>query len=68
MNKVLILIINFYQSFISVILKNVLGVRRMCRFFPTCSEYAKTAINQDGIFRGLQKAAARILNCQPFFK
>lgn len=64
MKKLLILIIDIYQSFISAILKNVLGVDRMCRFSPTCSEYAKIAINKNGIFRGLQKATIRILSCK----
>lgn len=68
MSKVLILTINFYQSFVSVMLKNILGVSRMCRFDPTCSEYAKRAIQKDGIFWGLRKSAVRILKCQPFIK
>lgn len=67
MKKILILFINFYQSFISAALKNILGARRMCRFSPTCSEYSKTAISRDGIFRGLRKTAIRILSCQSFF-
>lgn len=68
MIKALILIINFYQSFISIILKNILGVNKMCRFSPTCSEYTKTAIKEEGVFRGLHKSTMRILNCQPFVK
>lgn len=67
MKKLLILSINFYQSFISGILKNILGVNGMCRFSPTCSEYAKKEINARGIFRGLGKSAVRLLKCQPFF-
>ncbi|OGH24212.1 MAG: hypothetical protein A3B47_04310 [Candidatus Levybacteria bacterium RIFCSPLOWO2_01_FULL_39_24] len=67
MKKFLLLIIDIYQSFISVALKNVLGVQKMCRHSPTCSEYAKISINKNGIFQGLQKSAIRILKCQPFF-
>lgn len=67
MSKALILIINLYQSFISGVIKNILGLDRICRFSPTCSEYAKTAINRDGIFHGLRKTAIRILSCQPLF-
>lgn len=66
MQKTLLLIINFYQSFLSVIIKNILGVNSMCRFSTTCSEYAKISINKYGIFHGLQKSAIRILKCQPF--
>ena len=67
MSKVLILTINFYQNFISATLKNILGIDRMCRFSPTCSEYAKQTIAQKGIFEGLGKSMIRILRCQPFF-
>ncbi len=67
MKKILLLIIEFYQSFVSSILKNILGVRGMCRFSPTCSEYAKIAINKDGVFQGLKKSTIRMLKCQPFF-
>lgn len=67
MKKILILTINFYQSFISTILKNILGINKMCRYSPTCSEYAKIQIKKEGIFRGFGKSAIRILRCQPFF-
>lgn len=67
MKKTLILIINIYQTIISLTIKNVLGINKMCRQSPTCSEYAKIAINKNGIFSGLQKSALRILRCQPYF-
>lgn len=66
MKKFLILIIGFYQSFISVILKNILGIDRMCRFSPTCSEYAKITISKEGVLTGIKKSTIRILKCQPF--
>ena len=62
MSKVLILTINFYQNFISVILKNILGVNKMCRFSPTCSEYAKQMIKKHGFF-GILLGAKRIGGC-----
>lgn len=67
MKKFLVSIIDIYQIFISSMIKNILGLNRMCRYSPTCSEYAKTTINRDGIYRGLQKSVIRILRCQPFF-
>jgi len=67
MKKILITTIKFYQAFVSVILKNIFGVSRMCRFSPTCSEYAKITIKKDGALIGLKKSAIRILKCQPFF-
>ena len=67
MKNLLLLTINLYQNFISLTLKNILGIDRMCRFSPTCSEYAKESINKEGIFVGIGKSAIRILRCQPFF-
>lgn len=68
MKRILISIINFYQAFISTSLKNILGIDRMCRFFPTCSEYTKIAIEKKGIIKGFGKSTMRILKCQPFFR
>lgn len=62
MKKLLILIINFYQSFISVILKNILGIDKMCKFSPTCSEYTKQMVKQHGFF-GILLGAKRIGRC-----
>ena len=36
-----------------------------CRFKPTCSEYAITAIEKYGILKGGKKAIWRILRCNP---
>jgi len=37
-----------------------------CRFEPTCSEYAKQAVEKYGAARGTWMAVKRILRCQPF--
>ncbi|HEY8226239.1 MAG TPA: membrane protein insertion efficiency factor YidD [Pyrinomonadaceae bacterium] len=37
-----------------------------CRFIPTCSEYAMTAIERYGMGRGFLLAARRVLRCHPF--
>lgn len=62
MKKVLILIINFYQSFISISLKNILGIDGMCRLSPTCSEYTKQMVKQHGFF-GILLGIKRIGVC-----
>lgn len=36
-----------------------------CRYLPTCSEYAITAVKQRGIVVGGALAAWRILRCNP---
>ncbi len=38
----------------------------MCRFSPTCSQYAIEAIEGHGVLRGAGLAIWRILRCQPF--
>ena len=37
-----------------------------CRFYPSCSEYALTAIAVHGAWRGLGLTVWRLLRCQPF--
>jgi putative membrane protein insertion efficiency factor len=36
-----------------------------CRFYPTCSDYARQAIERHGPLRGLSLTTKRILRCQP---
>ena len=37
-----------------------------CRFAPTCSEYAASAIAHHGLTRGAGLALRRLLRCHPF--
>jgi len=37
-----------------------------CRFEPTCSEYAKEALERYGVVRGTMLALRRLFRCQPF--
>jgi len=39
-----------------------------CRFEPTCSEYARQAVDKYGAVRGTWMGVKRILRCQPFCK
>jgi hypothetical protein len=55
-----IFLITLYQRLISPLLPS------SCRFVPTCSQYAKDAIEKYGIARGAYLAARRILRCHPF--
>lgn len=55
----LILPIRFYQRFISPLTPPV------CRFTPTCSQYAVEAIRKHGPLKGLWLAIKRISRCRP---
>lgn len=50
----------FYQKFISPLKPPC------CKFYPTCSQYALTAIRRFGIFYGGFLAVKRILRCHPW--
>ncbi|MDR1260260.1 MAG: membrane protein insertion efficiency factor YidD [Oscillospiraceae bacterium] len=39
-----------------------------CRFYPTCSVYAKQAIEHFGVLKGLRMSIWRILRCNSFSK
>ncbi|MDD4351368.1 MAG: membrane protein insertion efficiency factor YidD [Candidatus Gracilibacteria bacterium] len=39
-----------------------------CRYFPSCSEYARLAITKHGALKGGLKSAGRILRCNPWSK
>lgn len=59
MKKLLILLIECYQ-------KIPFSSHQLCRFTPTCSEYAKEAILSYGVLKGGILACKRILRCNPF--
>jgi len=59
-SKLVIILIIAYRYLISPVLGN------RCRFFPSCSEYAKEAIERYGLLRGGKLAIKRICSCHPF--
>lgn len=56
--RLLIAAIRLYQGY---------SVRRppVCRFHPTCSEYASEAIHVHGARRGTALAVRRVVRCRP---
>jgi putative membrane protein insertion efficiency factor len=53
-------LIRGYQLFLSPVFP------ASCRFHPTCSEYARDALAEHGIGRGLSLSIWRILRCNPW--
>ncbi|MGE0615720.1 MAG: membrane protein insertion efficiency factor YidD [Bacteriovoracia bacterium] len=57
-----------YQSGISPLIHMLAGPGFGCRFQPTCSEYAKSALREHGLIHGSWLAVRRISKCQPFYR
>ncbi|MBE5806330.1 MAG: membrane protein insertion efficiency factor YidD [Clostridiales bacterium] len=61
MKKILLKIIHLYQI-------TPLRSHQKCKYYPTCSNYAKEAIETHGVFKGIYLSVIRILKCNPFSK
>ncbi|HFB99120.1 MAG TPA: membrane protein insertion efficiency factor YidD [Bryobacterales bacterium] len=60
MQRILIGILRAYKRWVSPWLPSA------CRFHPTCSVYAREAIERHGARRGLWLAVKRLARCHPF--
>ncbi len=60
MTRLLIALLAGYKRWLSPLLPPA------CRFSPTCSEYARLSLIEQGLWRGSLAAAGRLLRCQPF--
>ena len=58
--KIISFPIHIYRLFISPL------TGKNCRFEPTCSEYALTALKARGVLHGSYLSIKRILKCHPF--
>jgi putative membrane protein insertion efficiency factor len=58
--RVVLLPIEFYQKWISP------GFAPRCRYYPSCSSYAVTAISRFGPIRGIALASWRLVRCNPW--
>ena len=56
----IIQLINAYRLLLSPWLGN------NCRYYPTCSCYAMTAVERFGVLRGLSMGLRRLLRCHPW--
>jgi len=60
MRKILIFLIRAYSYLLSPFLGH------HCRYTPTCSQYAREAIETHGALRGSWLAARRLATCHPW--
>jgi putative membrane protein insertion efficiency factor len=59
LQKTALLLIRFYQMAVSP------HIPPSCRYVPSCSEYARQAVEKYGPCRGLYLSLKRILRCHP---
>ena len=59
MKRAALILIRAYQLLVSPVLPPA------CRFYPSCSEYAREAVEKWGILRGLGLTARRLARCHP---
>ncbi|MBI3695900.1 MAG: membrane protein insertion efficiency factor YidD [Acidobacteria bacterium] len=57
--RIVIWVLAFYKRMVSPLLP------ASCRFYPSCSDYAREAVERHGVRRGVWLAVARLLRCQP---
>ncbi len=58
--NVCVVILRTYRAVISPLYGNV------CRYYPTCSQYALLAIQEHGVIKGVWLGAVRIARCHPW--
>ncbi|MFN2632037.1 MAG: membrane protein insertion efficiency factor YidD [Thermoanaerobaculia bacterium] len=58
--RITVAVLKFYKEAISPFLP------KACRFEPTCSVYAREAVERHGFLRGTRLALGRLLRCHPF--
>ncbi|MBR3631724.1 MAG: membrane protein insertion efficiency factor YidD [Elusimicrobiaceae bacterium] len=55
----------YMLRFAIALIRPLLGPRGVCRFTPTCSQYAYEAIAKHGVCKGTWLAVRRVSKCHP---
>ncbi len=63
MKRLFLILIRFYRRELSPRKKHP-----TCRYIPCCSQYAVTAVERYGAWKGGRMALWRVLRCNPFSK
>ncbi len=58
--KIVITLLDVYKAAISPL------IGPACRFYPTCSQYAREAVAKHGVRRGVLLSARRLARCHPW--
>lgn len=62
MKTIALFFLKVYKRLLSPLLPN------SCRFYPSCSEYSRQAIEKYGVLKGTRLSIVRISKCHPFHK
>ena len=65
MKEILLFLLKIYKKHISPIFKFI-GIE--CKYYPTCSEYMRQAIEKYGALKGTYLGIKRLFRCNPFSK
>ena len=60
MRKLIVAILRLYKLALSPLLPSA------CRYYPSCSEYMRQAVEKYGPVRGLWMGVKRVARCHPF--
>ncbi len=60
MQAIVVRLLRLYKRFLSPLLPSA------CRFYPTCSEYMREAVEKYGAAKGVWLGFRRLLRCHPF--
>ncbi len=60
MQVIVVGLLRLYKRFLSPLLPSA------CRFYPTCSEYMREAVEKYGAGKGVWLGVRRLLRCHPF--
>jgi putative membrane protein insertion efficiency factor len=60
MQRLIVGVLRLYKIAVSPLLPSA------CRFYPTCSEYMREAVERHGAARGVWLGLRRLLRCHPF--
>jgi uncharacterized protein len=60
MRKLIVAILRFYKRMVSPLLPSA------CRYYPSCSDYMRQAVEKHGVARGGWMGVKRLLRCHPF--